>query len=166
MVKPPSPNTKFGKRIKGLVPDKSFPYYQYYLRGEKHFACDITFTSSKDIHRWVRPHYENVMHIQEQFSALFLSQSNKIKGFAILSVGGINSTVVDPLVVMKYAIDLLSPRLVLVHNHPSGNLNPSEADRQLTNRIKQGCELFGIQLLDHLILTDSGYFSFADEGWV
>ena len=80
-----------------------------------------------------------------------------------ISVGGISGTIADPKIIFKYALENSASSIILVHNHPSGNLNPSEADKKLTVKMKDAGNLLDISVLDHLIFSDSGFFSFADE---
>ena len=95
---------------------------------------------------------------------VYLNGSNKISRWEILSRGGITGTVADPRLIMKKALEEEATALILVHNHPSGNLKPSRADEDLTRKIKAAALLFDVRLLDHLIVSQEGYFSFADEG--
>jgi DNA repair protein RadC len=103
-------------------------------------------------------------HTQEVFAVIFLNQANKINHFDIISEGGITGTVADPRVILKLALQHEAVSLVLCHNHPSGNLHPSRADEALTHKIKEAAKYFDIRLLDHIIVSNEGYFSFADEG--
>lgn len=89
---------------------------------------------------------------------------SKIKNFKIISRGGITGTVADPRVILKQALDEGATSIVLSHNHPSGNLNPSRADQELTQKIKQAAAYFDIKVLDNVIVRDEGHYSFADEG--
>ena len=89
---------------------------------------------------------------------------NKIIGKERISSGGLTATVVDVRILFKQAIERLATSIIIAHNHPSGTLKPSRADIQLTQKIKNASKLLDIQLLDHLIVADSGYYSFADEG--
>ena len=100
---------------------------------------------------------------QELFVALFLNRQNEIIAEEILFKGGISATIVDAKVIFKAACNYLASGIILAHNHPSGNLHPSEADRKITTRLKAIGELLDVQVLDHLIVTEKGYFSFADE---
>lgn len=102
--------------------------------------------------------------ITEEFWVIFLNHRNKIIGKERISSGGLTATVVDVRILFKEAIERLATAIVIAHNHPSGTLKPSRADIQLTQKIKSGSKLLDIQLLDHLIVADSGYYSFADEG--
>lgn len=100
----------------------------------------------------------------EIFGVVYLNKSNKINHFEIISKGGITSTVVDPRILFKKAFEVEATSIVLCHNHPSGSLRPSRQDEDLTNKIKEAGKYLDIQVLDHLIVSDEGYFSFADEG--
>jgi DNA repair protein RadC len=113
---------------------------------------------------YLRQFWGDDMEIFESFFLLLLSQSNQTIGYVKISQGGVAGTVVDVSIVAKYAIETLSRAVVLCHNHPSGNTNPSEADIELTAKIKSGLKLFDIQVVDHVILTADSYYSFADNG--
>ena len=103
--------------------------------------------------------------LQECFKVILLNNSNKVKGIFEVSNGGITGTLVDVRILFAVILKTLTTSVILVHNHPSGNLKPSEADKCLTQKIKNAGSLLDIKLLDHLILTPDGdYFSFADEG--
>lgn len=101
----------------------------------------------------------------ETFKILLLNNSNQIKGVFQVSQGGITGTLVDVRLIFAVALKSLAVGMILTHNHPSGTLNPSEADKSITRKIKSAGEFLDIKVLDHIILTPSGkYFSFADEG--
>ncbi|MBC7534902.1 MAG: DNA repair protein RadC [Ferruginibacter sp.] len=100
----------------------------------------------------------------ELFAVIFLNRANKIKHFEIISRGGITGTVADPRLILKKAIEEDATSIVLSHNHPSGNLIPSRADEDITQKIKMAASYFDIKVLDHIIVSEEGYFSFADEG--
>ena len=119
-------------------------------------------TSSKEIAVYLRSILKD--NSNEVFAVLFLNQANKIKNFKIMSKGGITGTVADPRIILKQALDEGATSLVLSHNHPSGNLSPSRADQELTQKIKQAASYFDIKILDHIIVSDEGHYSFADEG--
>ena len=102
--------------------------------------------------------------LHEEFWILFLNRSNKVINRMKLSQGGISGTVTDVRMVMKKAIECLASGIIVCHNHPSGNLNPSESDSKITQKIKEAGNLMDIQLLDHLIISDKDYYSFADNG--
>ena len=119
------------------------------------------FKNSRDIFLLFHPMLSDLPH--EEFWILFLSNSSRYMNKQCLSKGGLSNTSVDMRVIMRMAIEQLSPRIVLCHNHPSGNAIPSEYDRQLTRKIKEGGALLDIQLVDHLIIANNSYYSFADE---
>lgn len=118
--------------------------------------------SSKDCYDLMRQRAELLQH--EQFWILFLSQSNRVKSIECISKGGLTSTVVDVKIILKMAIDKLAQGLILVHNHPSGNLSPSLPDDNLTKKINDGAKILDIKLLDHIIISSKGYYSYNDEG--
>jgi len=100
----------------------------------------------------------------EVFAVLFLNQANKINHFEIISKGGITGTVADPRIILKRALEEDATSIILCHNHPSGNLKPSKSDELVTKNIKEAAKYFDIKVLDHIIVSEEGYFSFADEG--
>jgi DNA repair protein RadC len=118
--------------------------------------------SSKDVADIFQPLLSDLLH--EEFWILFLNRSNKVINRMKLSQGGISGTVTDVRIVMKKAIESLASGIIVCHNHPSGNLNPSESDSKITQKIKEAGNLMDIQLLDHLIISDKDYYSFADNG--
>ena len=101
---------------------------------------------------------------QELFAVLFLNQANRVNHFEIISQGGITGTVADPRLILKKALEKNAVSLILCHNHPSGSLKPSRADEELTHKIKEASKFFDIKVLDHLIVSEDGYYSFADQG--
>ena len=119
-------------------------------------------TTSKEIATYLRSILKD--HSNEVFAVLFLNQANKIKNFKIMSRGGISGTVADPRVILKQALDEGATALILSHNHPSGNLKPSQADLELTHKIKTAASFFDIKVMDHIIVSDEGHYSFADAG--
>jgi DNA repair protein RadC len=100
----------------------------------------------------------------EVFAVLFLNQANKVNHFEIISRGGISGTIADPKVIFKTALEHNATSLVLSHNHPSGSLRPSRQDEDLTYKIKEAARFLDIKVIDHIIVSEEGYFSFADEG--
>lgn len=100
----------------------------------------------------------------ESFFLLILNRANRVLGWKKISHGGISGTVVDIRVIMQIAIKSNASCLIVCHNHPSGQLHPSEQDKQITSKLIAAAKLFDISVLDHLIITHSGYFSFSDEG--
>lgn len=107
---------------------------------------------------------EETICLQEQFVVLYVNRANKVIGSYQLSKGGLTGTVADVRLILSVALKTLASGLIIAHNHPSGNLKPSEADIGLTKKIKQSAKLMDIELLDHIIISDEGYFSFVDEG--
>ena len=103
-------------------------------------------------------------HHHEVFAVLFLNRANKINHFEIISQGGMTGTVADPRVILKKALQENAVGLILCHNHPSGSLKPSRADEELTGKIKAAALLLDIKVLDHIIVSEDGYYSFSDEG--
>ena len=100
----------------------------------------------------------------ESFVVVYLNRANTIIRQEIISEGGITGTVADPRIILKKALDHHAVSIILCHNHPSGNLKPSKADEQLTNKIKNAAAFLDIQVMDHIIVSEEGYYSFADEG--
>lgn len=123
---------------------------------------DPIVRDSRSIYNLMSPGLGRLNH--EEFWIVLLSRSNKVIKKKNISVGGTSATVVDVKIILKEAVDQLASSLILVHNHPSGNLNPSPEDDRLTMKIKDAARLFDICLLDHLIIADRNYFSYADEG--
>lgn len=117
--------------------------------------------SSKDAYEILQPIMGELPH--EEFWIVYLNNSNKILFKEQLSKGGITGTLVDVRLVMKQALEHGAVGLILAHNHPSGTLKPSSADKQLTEKLKIAAEVLDIKVLDHLIITQKTYFSFADE---
>ena len=119
-------------------------------------------TSSKSIFELMQPIIGELPH--EEFWIIYLNNSNKVVSKSQLSKGGITGTLVDVRLVFKNAIEIGAVGIILIHNHPSGALQPSEADKQVTRKLKLAGESLDIKILDHLIITETNYFSFADEG--
>jgi DNA repair protein RadC len=109
---------------------------------------------------------KNKIEFVEQFKVLFLNRANKVLGAFEVSTGGISGTVADPRVIFVAALKSNSSSIIISHNHPSQNLKPSRQDEELTQKIKQAGQLLDIKLLDHVIVSKEGYFSFADEGFI
>lgn len=119
-------------------------------------------TSSKKVFEIMLPIIGELPH--EEFWVLFLNNSNNIILKSQLSKGGISGTIVDVRLVFKLALENGATGLILCHNHPSGVLKPSEADKQITNKLKRAGDNLDVKVLDHLIITESKYYSFVDEG--
>lgn len=126
-------------------------------------AVELTkITSSKSVFEIMQPIIGELPH--EEFWILYLNNSNKVISKAQLSVGGITGTLVDVRLVFKMALEKGATSLILCHNHPSGTLIPSDADKQITKKLKIAGDSLEIKVLDHLIVTETKYFSFVDEG--
>jgi DNA repair protein RadC len=118
--------------------------------------------NSADIARYLQTKLKDYRH--EVFAVLFLNRANKVNHFEIVSEGGITGTVADPRVILRKALEHDAVNLILCHNHPSGSLKPSRADEQLTTKIKEAARFLDITVVDHLIVSEDGYYSFADDG--
>ncbi|MDA9555183.1 DNA repair protein RadC [Pelobium sp.] len=118
-------------------------------------------TSSKDIYNLLAPYFSDLPH--EEFWMLSLNRANKVLNKVLISKGGQSGTIADPKIIFKAALEHNAAYIILSHNHPSGNLKPSDADIHLTKKLREAGKLLDITVLDHLIITDGGYFSFADE---
>lgn len=129
-------------------------------RGEEALKVD-KITSSTDAFEILQPIMGELEH--EEFWILYLNNSNKVLQKSQLSKGGITGTLVDVRIIMKQTLELGAVGLILAHNHPSGTLKPSKADKQITQKIKRASESLDIKVLDHLIITQKDYFSFADN---
>jgi DNA repair protein RadC len=125
-------------------------------------AIEDTISSSDDVVAAMRPLLKELKH--EECWAIYLTNSNRIIERCRISQGGVQATVVDQRLIVKRALELLSTRIILVHNHPSGSATPSGADFEITKRIKEATQLFDIQLLDHIIISASESYSFKSSG--
>ena len=115
-----------------------------------------------EVFELMRPALLDLPH--EEFWVLLLNRRNELISKKSISSGGVAGTVVDPKIIFKYALEELASFVILVHNHPSGNLHPSNDDKKLTKRLKEAGSFMEIPVLDHLIFTDNEFFSFADQG--
>jgi DNA repair protein RadC len=121
-------------------------------------------TTSNDAYLIMRSNMLDLPH--EEFWLLILNRANAVIKKELISRGGVSGTVVDTKIIFKTAVQHYASSLIICHNHPSGNLKPSEADIKITKNIKEAGRIMDIPLIDHLIITDSGYYSFADEGMI
>jgi DNA repair protein RadC len=117
---------------------------------------------SKDIAAYLQALLRDLSY--EVFAVVFLNRANRINHFEVISEGGITGTIADPRVILKRALQEDAVSLILCHNHPSGSLQPSRADQELTRKIKEAAKYLDISILDHIIVSETGYYSFADEG--
>ncbi len=120
--------------------------------------------TSEDVYQLMRDKYENLDH--EEFWVVFVNAASKVTQIEMISKGGMTKTIVDPVIILKKSIQFMARGIILTHNHPSGNLKVSSADRNLTNKMKELCSLLDINLVDHVVFTDGGYTSFVDEGYL
>jgi DNA repair protein RadC len=152
-------------KIKGLGPAKAITIAAALELGVRRSMADNKkeiIQSSRDIANYLKAQLQYKKH--EVFAVVFLNRSNKINHYEIISEGGITGTVADPRIILKKALEHDAVSLVLCHNHPSGSLRPSRQDEELTNKIKEASKYFDIKVLDHIIVSEEGYYSFADEG--
>ena len=131
-------------------------------RKEADAPARAIITCSRDIYNLVRPNLMDLPH--EEFWVILLNRANAVMRKVAISQGGVAGTVADPKMMFKEALEQLASSIILVHNHPSGNRQPSAADLALTKKLRQAGEFLDLPVLDHLIYTDRGYYSFADEG--
>ena len=125
-------------------------------------ANNSKVNSSQEVYNYLKPYFSNLLH--EEFRILILNRNNRVIRNILISKGGVSGTVVDPRIVFKYAVEELASGVILSHNHPSGNIQPSKPDIDITKKLVKAGDYFDIKVLDHLIVCDSGYYSFADEG--
>jgi len=122
-------------------------------------------TSSRDANDLLKENWNHdTLEHSEEFKVLLLNRSNAVLGIIAVSKGGISGTVTDVRIILQAALKSNASGLIVCHNHPSGNLNPSESDTKITQKIKEAGNIMDIQLLDHLIITGEDYYSFADNG--
>ncbi len=120
---------------------------------------------ASDVADFLRQNWDqNRIELLEQFKVVLLNKNQRVLGIYEASTGGVTSTVADPKLIFMAALKMNASNLIIAHNHPSGNLHPSEADKRLTQKIKQAAEFLDMRLIDHIIISTEGYFSFADEG--
>lgn len=154
------------QKVKGIGPAKAITILAALELGrrrkEESHAEQLFIKNSKDTFHYMSPFLTDLPH--EEFWVIFLNRANKIITHKKLSEGGVAGTVVDLRILFKHAMEHLATSIVLCHNHPSGNINPSEQDITLTKKIKESGKLMEIQLIDHVIFTNNNYYSFADNG--
>jgi DNA repair protein RadC len=124
----------------------------------------VKITDSQTAEKFIRQFYGDDLEIYESFFILLLNRANETIGYAKISQGGIVGTVVDKKILLKYVVESLASGIILAHNHPSGNANPSQADLNITKDLQQLCNLVDSTVLDHVILTADSFYSFADNG--
>lgn len=154
------------QQVKGIGVAKAIAIAAALELGRRRNAMPVLektrITCSRDIALYLQTKIKDFSY--EVFAVVFLNKSNKIIHFEIVSRGGITGTVADPRIILKKALEENATSIVLCHNHPSGNLQPSKADIDITNKIKGAVHLLDINLIDHIIVSEEGWYSFADEG--
>ncbi|MBP6287171.1 MAG: DNA repair protein RadC [Ferruginibacter sp.] len=154
------------KRVKGIGEAKSITIAAALELGRRRQATASlekpVVRSSKEIAGYLKALIKDYHY--EVFAVIFLNRANKINHFEVISRGGITGTIADPRVILKKALEEDATSIVLCHNHPSGNLQPSLADEELTKKIKEAASYMDIKVIDHIIVSEDGYYSFADEG--
>ncbi len=154
------------KKFKGIGEAKAISIVSAMELSRRRRDADVQKTlrieGSDDIYQLLTPHLLDIHH--EEFWVVYLNQAHVVLGKSIISKGGVSGTLIDQKLVFKQAIEMLASAIVIVHNHPSGSLKPSQQDVELTKKVKQAALLFDIRLLDHVIFTNESYFSFSDEG--
>jgi len=133
-------------------------------RREKSPVLKTSIRSSAEVATFLQSRLKD--RLTEVFAVAFLNRANKVNHLEVISEGGVTGTVADPRVIFKKALQHNAVSLILCHNHPSGNLQPSRADEELTIKLREAARFFDMQVLDHVIVSEEGYFSFADEGLI
>ncbi|MDG1158041.1 MAG: DNA repair protein RadC [Flavobacteriales bacterium] len=154
------------QKAKGIGPAKAITIaaaFELGRRLDQHRAKKrVKISSSKDVHELLRPLLVDLAH--EEFWILCLNRANMVLSQEKVSSGGLAGTVADPKVIFEKALSIQSSAIVLAHNHPSGNLKPSASDDKITKQLKNAGEFLDLPIIDHLIISVQGYFSYADEG--
>lgn len=155
-------------KIKGVGPAKGITLLAAMELGRRRAATQhadkIPVKSSETVYKLFHPLLGDLDH--EEFWLLMLNRANRVLGRFKVSQGGLSGTVIDTRIILKKALDNLSSSIIVCHNHPSGNNQPSDADVKITEKLKKAAEMLEIKLLDHVIIADKSYFSFADEGLI
>jgi DNA repair protein RadC len=153
-------------KINGIGPAKAITIQAALELGKRRHMENIieknVLTNAKSVSEYLKTILQN--ETKEFFVAVYLNQSNKVLGYDKISEGGITGTIADPRIIFKNALDNNAVKIILCHNHPSGSLKPSEADIKLTDKLIEAGKFLDIKIADHIIVSDTGYFSFANEG--
>lgn len=130
-----------------------------------HIVSEQKISNSRETYSIITNDWNlHTIEMLEEVKILLLNKSNKVLGVYDLSKGGISSSIIDVKIVLSIALKTLSSGIIIVHNHPSGNLSPSKADIDITEKLKSACNLMDIRVFDHLIISKDNYYSFADDG--
>ncbi|MBE9518276.1 MAG: DNA repair protein RadC [Bacteroidetes bacterium] len=155
-------------RIKGVGPAKAVTILAALELGRRRAGMKHSektpVKSSETVYKLFHPLMGDLEH--EEFWLLMLNRANRVLGRYKVSQGGLSGTVIDTRIILKKALDNLASSIIVCHNHPSGNKQPSDADLKITEKLKKAAEILEIKLLDHVIIADKSYFSFADEGLI
>ena len=139
--------------------------YKFQLECKKSASFESAqIIKSEDAFKYARQLWGSDIFMYESCFILLLDHGNNTMGWAKISQGGVALSIMDVKIICKYAVETLASGVVLLHNHPSGNMQPSAMDKKTTARIKEALKVFEVELLDHLIISDEKYFSFNDEG--
>ncbi|RVU00210.1 JAB domain-containing protein [Mucilaginibacter limnophilus] len=153
-------------KFKGVGEAKAISIIAALEIGRRRADTDIKvldeITASRDAYNIMRRHLADLNH--EEFWIILINRANKVITKELVSKGGLSGTVADPKIIFHMALQHQASAIILIHNHPSGNLKPSQLDIELTKKIANAGRMLDINVLDHLIITDSGFYSFADEG--
>lgn len=156
------------QKIKGIGPAKAIALLAAMELGRRRSGSlqveKTAIKSSETVFNFFHPLLGDLEH--EEFWLLMLNRANRVIGRFKVSQGGLSGTVIDTRIILKKALDNLASSIIVCHNHPSGNKQPSDADVKITEKLKKAAEILEIKLLDHIIIADKSYFSFADEGLI
>ncbi|MES2777684.1 MAG: DNA repair protein RadC [Bacteroidota bacterium] len=154
------------QKVKGIGVAKAVSIAAALEIGRRRQGAEALEKPIMNTSRMIAQYLQSILQdeMKEVFVVLFLNAANKINGYHIISTGGITGTVADPRLIIKKALEENATRIVLSHNHPSGSTRPSEADISLTKKIRDASKLMDIMVLDHIIIGNDRYYSFADEG--
>ena len=154
------------KSFKGIGEAKAITLLSAIELGKRYAQENIeetpTLNTPDKVFATMRYHFADLQH--EEFWAIYLNNAKRMISKIRISQGGVSATIVDPKIILRYAIENLATAIILVHNHPSGNLMPSREDDNQTERIAKAAKLFDIQLVDHLIVAAGNFYSYANEG--
>ena len=154
------------QKINGIGETKSITIMAALEMGRRRLNAESvlkhTIKGSQEVAQYLNEKFKDLTY--EVFAVIFLNQANKIIHFEVISKGGITGTVADPRIILRLALEFGAVGIILCHNHPSGNLNPSNADKAITKKISEAASLMDIKVMDHIIVSDEGYFSFMEEG--
>lgn len=156
------------RKIPGIGPAKAMAILACFELGKRRTTStrspEIKISGSRDVFDLFHPFLGDLPH--EEFWILLLNRANRVIDKIRISQGGISGTIIDTRIILKNAVDRLASTIILCHNHPSGNLKPSDADIRITGKMKESAQIMDINLIDHIIVADNSYFSFADEGMI